>query len=65
MEKPISMTINETKHSIIDILNSSALHPVIIKMLINELHVEVAALAENISIKEKEQYLKLQEPAEE
>ena len=65
MKKPITMVVDETKQSLIKMINESNIPPFIMEMLLKEIYTEVNKLSTDISAKEKEQYLQsLQEPAE-
>ena len=56
MEKPISVTIEETRNIIINILNESNLHPSIVELMLKGIYLEASMLANEISQKEKQIY---------
>lgn len=56
MDKPISMTIEETREIIINVLNNSKLHPSVIELMLKGIYLEAAMLANVASKKEKQQY---------
>ena len=56
MEKPISMTIEETKNLIIDIINRSKLHPSVIELLLKGLYLEASMLSNEVLQMERKQY---------
>lgn len=57
MDRPISMIIEETRKSIIDTINKSKLHPSIIELMLNGIHLEATMLSNEVSQQEKEIYL--------
>lgn len=56
MDKPISMRIEETRNSIVDIINKSKLHPSIIELMLKGMYLEAAMLSNEVSEKDKQQY---------
>lgn len=56
MEKPISMTIEETKNLIIDVINRSKLHPSVIELMLKGLYLEASMLSNDVLQREKEMY---------
>lgn len=56
MEKPISMTIEETRNLIIDIINRSKLHPSIIELMLKGIYLEANILSNEILQRERELY---------
>lgn len=56
MEKPISMTIEETRETIINILNNSKLHPSVIELMLKGIYLEASILAKEVLNIEKQQY---------
>lgn len=57
MDKPVSMTIDETKQSLADVINNCKLHPAIIEMIVKDIYLEVCQLSTVNAAKEKKQYL--------
>lgn len=57
MNKPFSLIINETKESIINILNNSNLHPTVMEMIVKDIYLEINRLSTSIIEKDKQQYL--------
>lgn len=58
MYKPTSIAIEETKNSIIDIINKSKLHPSIIELMLKGIYLETVILSNDVFQQEKETYLK-------
>lgn len=56
MEKPISIVIEETRNSIIDIINESKLHPSIVESLLKGIYLESLMLSNDILNKEKKHF---------
>jgi len=56
MDKPISITIDETRKSIVDIINKSKLHPSIIELMLKGIYLETTMLSNEVSQREKEVY---------
>lgn len=56
MDKPISIAIEETRDSIVDIINKSKLHPSIIELMLKGIYLEATMLANEVSNREKQQY---------
>lgn len=57
MDKPISMRIEETKNSIVDIINQSKLHPSIIELMLKGMYLEATMLSNEVSEKDKQKYI--------
>lgn len=57
MDKPISMRIEETRSSIVDIINESKLHPSIIELMLKGIYLEAVMLSNEILNKEKNQFI--------
>lgn len=57
MEKPISMVIEETKTSIINIINKSQLHPSIIELMLKEIYLEANIFSNEILQNERKQFI--------
>lgn len=56
MEKPISIVIDETRKSIVDIINKSKLHPSIVEIMLKGIYLEATMLSNEVSQREKEIY---------
>ena len=56
MEKPISIVIDETRKSIVDIINKSKLHPSIVELMLKGIYLEATMLSNEVSQREKEIY---------
>lgn len=56
MDKPISIIIEETKNSIVQIINKSKLHPSIIEIMLKGIYLETNILSNEILQKEKALY---------
>ena len=65
INKPLSVSLVETKENIIKILNEAYLHPILVEMILDELHTEVKKQVAYISQIENEQYKRQQELTEE
>ena len=65
MEKPISMRIEETRSSIVDIINQSKLHPSIIELMLKEICLESTMLSNKVSQKERMEYFDSQNTTKE
>lgn len=57
MDKPVSMIIEETKTSLVDIINNCKLHLSVVEMIVKDIYMEVHQLNTANAAKEKEQYL--------
>ena len=56
MEKPASLLIQETRNSIINILNESKLHPSILELIMKDIMNDVTNASTRIKNKELEEY---------
>ena len=56
MEKPITMTIEETKRDIVGIINNSKLPTFILETIIKDIYVEVNQIATQQANLEKQKY---------
>lgn len=56
MDKPISIVIDETRKSIVDIINKSKLHPSIIEIILKGIYLETNILSNEVLQKEKALY---------
>lgn len=54
--KPFSIILNETKQGIINIIREAHLHPILIEMILKELHEEAQKEVEYVSQIERERY---------
>lgn len=63
MNKPISMTINETRLSLLNVLNTSNLPPCILEMIIKDLYSEAKQLSTFQLKQDTETYNRAQEDA--
>lgn len=65
MEKPVTMEIAELRTKLTDAVNESMLHPEIIEMVVDNLHAQIARIAQEQRQREKMQYKKaLEEESE-
>lgn len=56
MEKPVTMEIAELRQKLADAVNESMLHPEIIEMVVDNLHAQIARIAQEQRQREKMQY---------
>lgn len=56
MDKPISITVEETRNLIVDIINRSKLHPSVIELMLKGIYLEASMLSNEILQREKEIY---------
>lgn len=56
MEKTLSIVIEETRNSIVDIINKSKLHPSIIELMLKGMYLEALMLANEVSQQERETF---------
>ena len=56
MERPASLLIQETRNNIINILNESKLHPVILELIMKDIMNDVTNASTRIKNKEIEEY---------
>jgi hypothetical protein len=56
MEKPLSIKVSEIKEGIVNIINTSGLHPTILQPLVKEIYLEVDAYAKSYAAQEQKQY---------
>ena len=56
MDKPFSTRVNETKNNIVNILNTSGLHPLVMQYIIKDIYAEVNVLASEYTNREKQEY---------
>lgn len=59
MNKPIAITIKETKDKLVNICNESSLPPVILDLIVYGIYSEVHALAEKQISEDEEIYAKI------
>lgn len=64
MNKPISMTINETRISLANVLNTSNLPPCILEMIVKELYDEARHISSVQLKQDEENYTKASKDAE-
>lgn len=56
MERPASLLIQETRNNIINILNESKLHPVILELIMKDIMNDVTNASTRVKNKELEEY---------
>lgn len=56
MDKPLSLRIEETKQSLVNVINTSQLHPYILDSILKDLYNEIHILCMNQSKQEIEAY---------
>lgn len=56
MEKTLSIVIEETRNSIVDIINKSKLHPSIIELMLKGMYLEALMLANEVSQQERKTF---------
>lgn len=56
MEKPITVTVQETRDAIATILNESNLHPILMEKIVSDIHSEVVGILNQVTQKEKMEY---------
>jgi hypothetical protein len=56
MEKTLSIVIEETRNSIVDIISKSKLHPSIIELMLKGMYLEALMLANEVSQQERETF---------
>jgi hypothetical protein len=59
MNKPITMIIKELKKKLADACNESGLSPIILDMVVQEIHSEIHSLAERQALEEESAYIKM------
>ena len=59
MNKPITMTIKETKEKMINIINESGLSPAVLDLIMQGIYFEIHTIAEKQAAEEEKAYIEI------